>query len=147
MIPDPLTLGITGNINVYSTRQNGPGASTVRGTSLDTDFDTITLQEQELKIAHETVAKTGRRRSVFRLEARYVNTVQLTAGTGQAGTAVAQVTLDLPGVDSPSGADRQVAALALLSRLLGFLSENATIAPDFDFSSNENVLRFVDGEP
>jgi hypothetical protein len=45
------------------------------------------------------------------------------------------------------GAWREVVAKFLLARMLGFLSENATGAPDFDFSSNENVLKFIGKEP
>jgi hypothetical protein len=35
----------------------------------------------------------------------------------------------------------------MLSRMLGFLSGNATAAPDFDFSSVTNVLKWIAKEP
>jgi hypothetical protein len=85
---------------------------------------------------------------VFRIECQYINSAALASGLlDQTGTATVQLTIDLPGTSSPGGADRLDAAKVLLARILGFLSENATGAPDFDFSSNENVLRFLDGEP
>jgi hypothetical protein len=152
MIPDPVTLGIagTGLNTVFNTVENGPGARTKRAyeTDVNIESDLITVQQQYLTISHSPATAKGRDRSLFRLDADYIGAAALANGlSDQSASGAAYIVLDLPGVRNPGGAYREQMAKFLLSRLLGFLSENATGAPDFDFSSNENVLKWIAKEP
>lgn len=148
MIPDPITLGVSGNVTVYNLSDLGPGSRTKRVQTTDEDLYNVTFQEQALVISHEEVPKTARRRSMFRIDVQFVNTNALAAGTAVgSGTGAAYLVLDLPSSKGLGSGDRDSVAKYVLARILGFLSENATGAPDFDFSSNENVLRFIGGEP
>lgn len=148
MIADPVTLGISGNLTVFNLSELGPGARTTRLQSTDEVFNQTTLKDMKLTISHGVSGTKGRVRSLFRVDVHHNGTTAESAGIVQdAGDSAAYIVLDTPEAQAPGGSQRGDVALWLFARLLGFLSENATAAPDFDFSSNENVLKFVAREP
>lgn len=144
MITDPLTLGVTGNEFTYNTRETGPGAKSLRKSTESYTSSVFTFGTPALTISHETNKKGDRIRSLFRTE--FGEVTNTTLGTkAQFGSPSVYLVVDKPS----SGYDGVVdaAVKVLLARILGFLSENATAAPDFDFSSNETVNKFLAGEP
>jgi len=148
MITDPVTLGISGNQTVFNMSELGPGARTTRVQATDETAGAVTIQEAKLTISHSQASNKGRTRSLFRLDCNHNLSAAISNGfAGDAGESAAYLVLDTPEAKAPGGSQRGDVALWLLARLLGFLSENATGAPDFDFSSNENVLKFVAKEP
>jgi len=151
MLTDPLTLGISGNSTTFRMSENGPGARTIRVSSLDVDVfgaGLITALDETLTVSHSPAQSGKRIRSVFRIDVGYNSVGGISNGfTTDLGEAAAYLVVDTPGPKAPGGNYRELAAKFALSRILGFLSENATGAPDFDFSSNEELLRFLGGEP
>jgi hypothetical protein len=102
----------------------------------------------KLTISHSQTSTKGRVRSLFRLDCHHNLTAAISNGfSSDAGESAAYMVLDTPEAKAPGGSQRGDVAAWLLARLLGFLSENATAAPDFDFSSNENVLKWIAREP
>lgn len=148
MIPDPVTLGIAGNLTIFNLSELGPGARTTRLQSADELVGLTTIKDMKLTVSHGAAGSKGRVRSLFRIDCNHNSTAAEGLGVvADSGSSAAYIVLDTPEATSPGGSQRGDAALWLFARLLGFLSENATAAPDFDFSSNENVLRFVAREP
>lgn len=148
MITDPVTLGISGNQTVFNQSEFGPGARTKRVQVTDEIAGDTTVQNMHLTIAHGGAAAKNRDRSLFRLDCNHNLTASIQNGfTDDAGESSAYIVLDTPAATAAGGSQRSDVAKWLLARLLGFLSENATAAPDFDFSSNENVLKFIGREP
>jgi hypothetical protein len=150
MFSDPVTLGISGFDTVFNRVEQGPGARNKYTQQADVVIggtSEVTVQQQELVISHAPGTAKGRSRSLFRLDLTGVSTASLANGLENASfDGSCYLVLDLPDVKSVGGAFREIVAKHLLARMLGFLSENATGAPDFDFSSNELVLKFLSKE-
>jgi hypothetical protein len=150
MLTDPLTLGVGGGyVSTFTLSEMGPGARTVRLAAADAGDGTITVLNQKLTISHSPVSgRLPRLRSLFRLDCNYNSDAGIAiAGVTDVGELSAYLVIDSPAQTAPGGNYRENAAKLMLARLLGFLSENATGAPDFDFSSNEEVLKFLQGQP
>jgi hypothetical protein len=144
MITDPLTLGITGHVNVFALQVHGPGAKTIRPTTSTALIGTsFTYEGMTLSISHETNKAKTRRRSLVRLDFEACfNTV---LGTSPVAPPSAYLVVDRPIAEL--GGDTTLAAKELLSRILGFLTANATSAPDHTFAAVPHVGELLRGEP
>lgn len=145
MITDPLSLGVTGHTNTFDITETGPGAKTIRpahGQSITGSgfvFDGLTLT-----ISHEVNKNKTRRRSLLRLDLK--SAVNITLSTvSPVAPPYAYVVVDRP-MDELGG-DTMLAAKELLSRIVGFLTNNATAAPDHTFAAVPHVSEFLQGEP
>jgi len=98
-----------------------------------------------LIISHETIKKTDRTRSLFRLDFPEPATVDATAAA--TGVPSPSVSLVVDRTNLSYNGDTTTMVKELLARLLGFLSNNATAAPDFTFVAQTKVLEFLNGEP
>lgn len=145
MITDPLTLGITGNVNTFALTEQGPGARTVRPTTSSSEIGVVyTYEGMTLTISHETNKSKTRRRSLLRLDySACINTALMSPSL--VTPPFAYLVVDRP-IDDLQG-DTPLAAKKLLSRILGFLTANATAAPDHTFAAVPHVIELLRGEP
>jgi hypothetical protein len=150
MFSDPVTLGTSGFDTVFNRVEQGPGARNKYTQQTDAIIgpeSEVVVQQQELVISHAPGTAKGRDRSLFRLDLTAISAASLANGLSDVSfDGSCYLVVDLPGVKSQGGAYREIVAKHLLARMLGFLSDNATGAPDFDFSSNELVLKFLSKE-
>jgi len=145
MITDPLTLGITAHQNVFAVTETGPGAKTIRPTtSAALSGAVYTYEGMTLTISHEVNKGKTRRRSVVRLDfaGSFNNSLN---EPGKVQPPSAYLVVDRP-LDDLNG-DTTYAAKELLSRIVGFLTANATSAPDHTFAAVPHVVEFLRGEP
>jgi hypothetical protein len=144
MITDPLTLGITSYLDAFDLITIGPGAKSIRLSSTTPSTLSAHLATPKiLTISHETT-KT-RRRSLFRLDYEGPFTVVATGNASLVQPPAAYLVTD-QSLDGMQG-DSNAAVLQLLSRILGFLSQNATGAPDHSFATQTKVVEWLRGEP
>jgi hypothetical protein len=144
MIADPLTLGITAHLDTFDLLTFGNGAKTNRlSSTTPTTGTTHVLTSKKLTISHETVK--SRRRSLFRLdyEAPFTNATLGTASLIAPPSAYLVVDQPLDTI----GGDRDLAVYELLSRIIGFLTNNATGAPDHTLAAQTKVIEWLRGEP
>lgn len=145
MITDPITLGVTGHTNTFALTETGPGARTIRPTtsgSLNGSY--MVFDGMTLTISHELNKKKDRRRSLVKLN--FASALGLaTYSPALVQPPFVQLVIDRP-VDDVGG-DIAFAAKELLSRLLGFLTANATGAPDHSFAAVPHIAELLRGEP
>lgn len=145
MITDPLTLGITGHQNTFSITETGPGAKSIRPTT-DSALAgaSYSFEGMTLTISHEKNKSNTRRRSLVRLDFKScINNALMSPST--VPPPFAYIVVDRP-IDELNG-DTVLAAKELLSRILGFLTANATAAPSHSFSGVPHVEEWLRGEP
>jgi hypothetical protein len=145
MITDPLTLGVAGNVNTFALTEQGPGARTVRPTTSAAEtLASYIYDGMTLTISHETNRGKTRRRSLVRLDFSGTTSISLQT-PGPVAPPFAYLVVDRP-IDDLNG-DTATAAKKLLSRILGFLTANATAAPDHTFAAAPHVGEWLRGEP
>lgn len=146
MITDPLTLGITNYVDVFDIIETGPGAKSSRTAQAATNTGTFIDQgRMSLTISHEIIKKSDRKRSLFRLS--YPDpALNITLGSAT-GVPSPSVSLVIDRTNLSYSGETAAQVKHLLARLLGFLSNNATAAPDFTFTAQTKVLEFLNGEP
>lgn len=145
MITDPLTLGVSGHTNTFDVTEVGPGSKTIRLASGATiGGETFVFERLSLTISHEMNKNKTRRRSLLRLDIGGARNVTL-GSLSPVTPPFAYVVVDRP-VDELAG-DTVLAAKELLSRIVGFLTANATGAPDHTFAAVPHVSEFLAGEP
>lgn len=145
MITDPLTLGVTGHVNTFDAIEVGPGSKTIRlATGANLSGATYVFDGLTLTISHETNRNKTRRRSLLRLDLKTATNYALGL-ISPVAPPFAYIVVDRP-TDELNG-DTVFAAKELLSRIVGFLTANATGAPDHTFVAAPHVSEFLYGEP
>lgn len=130
---------------MFALTETGPGAKTIRPTTSDPLTGTsYTFEGMTLTISHEVNKAKTRRRSLVRLNfSGGLNTTVFTPLP--VAPPYVQLIVDRP-IDELNG-DTVIAAKELLSRILGFLTANATGAPDHTFAAAPHVGEWLRGEP
>lgn len=146
MITDPLTLGVTGHVNVFDIITYGPGAKTTRLSDPSAiGVGAYTFYGLTLTMSHDINKKTGRQRSLFRLDASSPAVNNSLATDSPVAPPSVYLVVDKP--VTGLGPDVDTMVKEMLSRILGFLSQNATGAPDHTFATQTKVVEWLRGEP